>query len=98
MPRFKNITKEFLLENLVQNAKTGQWGVELDTVGIAVFHDCYFDPYLPEAIQDRVRACNTIPVVRQIHATLGVCDSHTVVGQAHLKGQREEIFRPFFIN
>jgi hypothetical protein len=36
-------------------------------VGISVFHDCYFDPFLPETIEDRVRSCNSIAVVRQIH-------------------------------
>jgi hypothetical protein len=39
--------------------------VELDTVGISVFHDCFFDPYLPESVQERVRSCNSISVVRE---------------------------------
>jgi hypothetical protein len=70
--RFKNITKEFLLENLTQNPTTGQWGVALDTVGVTVFHDCYFDPFLPDTLLDRIRTCNSISVTRhfqQLHSS-----------------------------
>eukprot|EP00092_Neocalanus_flemingeri_P055123 GFUD01065044.1.p1 GENE.GFUD01065044.1~~GFUD01065044.1.p1 ORF type:complete len:925 (-),score=203.73 GFUD01065044.1:75-2849(-) len=55
--RFNNITKSFLMENLKYN--NGQWGVEFDTIGIPVFHACYFDPFLPDILEPKIRKCNS---------------------------------------
>ena len=54
--RFNNISKEFLLENL--RYENGQWGVDFDTIGVPVFHVCYFDPFLPKDLEDSIRECN----------------------------------------
>ena len=55
--RFNNLTKSFLMDNL-QYIK-GQWGVEFDTIGIPVFHACYFDPFLPDVLEPKIRRCST---------------------------------------
>ena len=79
--RFGNISKEFLLENLKFNK--GQWGVEFDTIGVPVMHACYFDPFLPSALESLTRHCHGDPVEDSCpedyedDLTRTLCDSYT---------------------
>ena len=66
--RFHNISQSLLAESLAfhpRKGSTGQWGVELETIeGIPpVFHQCYLDPFLPEALEHRVRSCSSSPLI-----------------------------------
>ena len=79
--RFGNISKEFLLENLKFNK--GQWGVEFDTIGVPVMHACYFDPFLPPALESLTRHCHgdqvedSCPEDYQDLQTHTLCNSYT---------------------
>ena len=34
------------------------WGIDISMGGVDVFHDCYIDPVVPEAISHRLRLCS----------------------------------------
>jgi hypothetical protein len=53
--RFKNITREFIEKRLKFDESRGQWGVEIDTGGIPVFHECYVDPSVPANVMKEIR-------------------------------------------
>ena len=79
--RFNNITKSFLMDNLKYSK--GQWGVEFDTLGVPVFHACYFDPFLPDILEPVIRSCNSYDAVSSCPPsyddtdTAQLCQSYT---------------------
>jgi len=48
----------FISDNLRFDQSRKQWGVSLDTGGVAVFHECYIDPAVPDTLSHRVRPCS----------------------------------------
>ena len=56
--RFNNISFDFIAQNLEYDTRREQWGVSIDTGGVAVFHECYIDPAIPGTSAHRVRNCS----------------------------------------
>ena len=83
--RFQNLTTDFIADRLVFDKARGQWGVELDTGGIPVFHECYIDPAAPETIVQRIRTCRGVKTIMDCPEghpnphTLELCRSYTAV-------------------
>ncbi|KAG7163094.1 uncharacterized protein LOC121873247 [Homarus americanus] len=53
--RFRNLTKEYVISNLVFNDRN--WGLYIDDNGVQVFHTCLIDPMMPETVSHLVRSC-----------------------------------------
>lgn len=54
--RFNNLTTAFVEANLVSN-EDGHWGVNMDTSGVKVFHECTVDPSVPDELTHLIRSC-----------------------------------------
>uniref|UniRef100_A0A0K2TT31 G-protein coupled receptors family 2 profile 2 domain-containing protein n=1 Tax=Lepeophtheirus salmonis TaxID=72036 RepID=A0A0K2TT31_LEPSM len=53
--RFRNISKKYVEERL--EIRGEQWGLEIDTGGIGVFHRCQVDPAVPDELSHYIRPC-----------------------------------------
>lgn len=55
--RFHNLTKKFIEDSLIMN-EVGRWGINIDTSGVKVFHECNIDPAVPDALNHLIRSCS----------------------------------------
>ena len=55
--RFHNLTKDFVQDNLIMN-EVGRWGINIDTSGVKVFHECTIDPAVPDTLTHLIRSCS----------------------------------------
>lgn len=53
--RFKNLTADFVISNLV--FRNNNWGLHVEDNGVPVYHTCYMDPVMPETVGHLVRQC-----------------------------------------
>ncbi len=56
--RFKNLTQSYIEANLVLNQDQDNWGINVDTNGVDVFHECSVDPAVPDTLTHLVRSCS----------------------------------------
>lgn len=85
--RFKNLTKEYIQDNLVVHQEEGRWGVNIEINGVEVFHECTVDPAVPDTLTHLVRSCSgkstikTCPAdFRAVNETIiELCHSYTAM-------------------
>ena len=83
--RFKNVTSAFIAKHLHFDSGRNQWGVNVDTGGINVFHECYIDPAMPTQLTDVVRSCSGKATIVDCpesfgdQATVELCHSYTAL-------------------
>ena len=69
---------------LIFSEDDGRWGVNIDTSGVSVFHECTVDPAVPDTLTHLVRSCSgkstisTCPSNYQKNNTVvELCSSYT---------------------
>jgi len=84
--RFKNLTKNFIEDNLFLSEHDDRWGVNIDTSGVTVFHECTVDPAVPDTLTHLVRSCSgkstvsTCPLNYDQNQTIvELCSSYTAM-------------------
>jgi len=84
--RFKNLTKSFIENNLFLSEDDDRWGVNIDTSGVTVFHECTVDPAVPDTLTHLVRSCSgkstvsTCPLdYKKNDTVVELCSSYTAM-------------------
>ena len=80
---------------LIFSEDDGRWGVNIDTSGVTVFHECTVDPAVPDTLTHLVRSCSgkstvsTCPLdYKKNDTVVELCSSYTaMVRRAQLPGR-----------
>ena len=71
---------------LIFSEDDGRWGVNIDTSGVTVFHECTVDPAVPDTLTHLVRSCSgkstvsTCPLdYKKNDTVVELCSSYTAM-------------------
>jgi hypothetical protein len=80
--RVADLSQTDIMSKLRYDDLRQQWGIDLDTDGLTVFHDCSVDPVTPDNVASQLRACisnlvKTCPVGFGNATMVQYCEAYT---------------------